>query len=70
MLILSRKVGERIMIDQTIIVTVLEVQGKRVRLGIQASPGISIRREELPPKEHTGAQLVPEVAMSAGRSTL
>jgi len=49
MLILSRKVGERIVIAGNIVVTVLEVQGKRVRLGIDAPAGISIRREELPP---------------------
>jgi carbon storage regulator len=47
MLILSRKIGERIVIGGSIVVTVLEGRGKRVRLGIEAPPGISIQREEL-----------------------
>ena len=50
MLILSRKVGERIVIAGDIIVKVLEVQGKRVRLGIDAPAGVNIRREELVPR--------------------
>jgi carbon storage regulator len=50
MLILSRKVGERIVIAGDIIVKVLEVQGKRVRLGIDAPTGVNIRREELVPR--------------------
>ena len=39
MLILSRKVGERIVIAGDIVVSVLEVQGKRVRIGIDAPAG-------------------------------
>ena len=53
MLILSRKVGERIVIAGNIVVSVLEVQGKRVRLGIDAPSGVTIRREELPPLDQT-----------------
>jgi len=48
MLVLSRRPGERIVIGDNIVVTVLSVDGPRVRLGLEA-PGISIRREELPP---------------------
>jgi carbon storage regulator len=47
MLVLTRKAGERIVIDDTIVVEVLEVQGNRVRIGIQAPQGIPILREEL-----------------------
>jgi carbon storage regulator len=48
MLILSRKVGERVLIGEGIVVQVLEVYGRRVRLGIEAPGDITIRREELP----------------------
>ena len=47
MLVLTRKPGERIVIDNRITVTVLEVQGNRIRLGIEAPKEIPIMREEL-----------------------
>jgi carbon storage regulator len=47
MLVLTRKAGERILIDNNIVIEVLEVQGNRVRIGIQAPSGVSILREEL-----------------------
>ena len=51
MLILSRKVGERIVIADNIVLTLLEVQGKRARLGIDAPADVHIRRQELPPHD-------------------
>jgi carbon storage regulator len=47
MLVLSRKIGERIIINDTITVEVLQVVGNRVRLGITAPGGVPIMREEL-----------------------
>ena len=47
MLVLTRKAGERIVIADNIVVEVLEVQGNRVRIGIQAPLGVTILREEL-----------------------
>jgi carbon storage regulator len=47
MLVLSRKSGESIRIGQDVEVTVLAVQGNKVRLGIAAPAGISIWRTEL-----------------------
>ena len=47
MLVLTRKLGERIVIGKHITVTVLEVQGNRIRLGIEAPKEIPIKREEL-----------------------
>jgi carbon storage regulator len=47
MLVLSRKVGERVVIEGGIVVVVLQVQGQRIRLGIEAPPEVTIRREEL-----------------------
>lgn len=47
MLVLSRKRGESIEIDAVIAVSVLEVRGNRVRLGITAPDGIAIFRAEI-----------------------
>lgn len=47
MLVLSRKVGERILIGENIAVTVVRVSGGGVRLGIEAPPETPIVREEL-----------------------
>jgi len=47
MLILSRKPGERIVIGDGVVVTVVAVGGDRVRLGICAPSATSIHREEV-----------------------
>jgi carbon storage regulator len=47
MLVLSRKLGEKIVIGQDIVLTVIEVTGNRVRLGITAPDDVPIFREEL-----------------------
>jgi carbon storage regulator len=47
MLVLSRKVGERIQLGNQISVTVVKIQGNAVRLGIEAPPTMAVVREEL-----------------------
>ncbi|MCH7729838.1 MAG: carbon storage regulator CsrA [Planctomycetes bacterium] len=47
MLVLSRKVGERILIGENISVTVVRVTGGGVRLGIEAPAELPVIREEL-----------------------
>jgi len=47
MLVLSRKEGQCIMIDNEIEVVVLGVRGDRVRIGIKAPIDVSIHRDEL-----------------------
>ncbi|MFB7817550.1 carbon storage regulator CsrA [Paenibacillus chitinolyticus] len=47
MLILSRLKGEKIMIGQDIVLTVLDVAGDQVRIGIEAPKDIPIHREEI-----------------------
>jgi carbon storage regulator len=47
MLVLSRKEGERIVIGQSITITVVDTHGGKVRLGIAAPQGIAIHREEI-----------------------
>jgi carbon storage regulator len=47
MLVLSRKIGEEIVIDGQIKVTVLKVQGGRVQIGIDAPESVRVLRKEL-----------------------
>lgn len=47
MLVLSRKLGEAIVIGDNVTVTVLELQGDRVRLGFNAPRELPIHREEV-----------------------
>ena len=47
MLVLSRKKNESIVIDDNIVVTVVEVRGDKVRLGIQAPKEVPIHRSEI-----------------------
>lgn len=47
MLVLSRKLHQRIRVGPQIVVTVLEVSKGRVRLGIDAPPEVAVWREEL-----------------------
>jgi carbon storage regulator len=47
MLVLSRKVGESIFINETIRVTVVHAANGRIRLGIDAPPEVKVLREEL-----------------------
>lgn len=47
MLVLRRKVGESIILDGIISISVLAVEGERVKIGINAPPDVTIVREEL-----------------------
>ena len=47
MLVLSRKKNETIVVDDTIRVTVVEIRGDKVRLGIDAPREISVHRQEV-----------------------
>ena len=47
MLVLSRKPNESVVIAENIVVTVIEVRGDKVRLGIQAPRDVPIHRSEI-----------------------
>lgn len=47
MLILTRRVGETLMIGDDITVTVLAVKGNQVRLGVEAPREVEVHREEV-----------------------
>lgn len=47
MLILTRKLGETIRIGNEIKVTILEVKGRQVRIGVDAPSDVTVHREEI-----------------------
>lgn len=47
MLVLTRKVGEKVHIGANIVLTVLQVQGHRIRFGIEAPVDVPVMRAEL-----------------------
>ena len=47
MLILTRRVGERLMVGDEVTVSVLDVTGKQVKIGIDAPKAVSVHRKEI-----------------------
>lgn len=47
MLVITRKLGERIAIGDNITITLVEIKGNQVRLGIEAPKEITIHRQEI-----------------------
>lgn len=61
MLVLSRKKNESIVIGDGVVVTVVEVRGDKVRLGIVADKGVPVHRQEIfdliqQQKQHDGSK--------------
>jgi carbon storage regulator len=65
MLVLSRRNGERIVIDGRITVTVIGVRGRQVRLGIAAPAEVRVWREEVR-AEREPAAVQPDRNLPAG----
>ena len=47
MLILTRRVGEKLVIGENVVITVLGVKGNQIRIGIDAPPEVQVHREEI-----------------------
>lgn len=47
MLILTRRIGETLIIGDNVTITVLGVKGNQVRLGVNAPKNVSVHREEI-----------------------
>jgi carbon storage regulator len=47
MLLLTRKLGENIRIGDDVKITIVEVKGNHVKLGIDAPPSVKVHREEI-----------------------
>jgi carbon storage regulator len=58
MLVLSRKIGESILINKDIQITIAEIHGNRVKIGVQASLEVSVLRSEIAPLDWTAAGAV------------
>jgi carbon storage regulator len=67
MLVLTRRIGETIVIDGGIRVTVAEIKGDKVRIGIEAPPSIRIDRQEVHKRRLDGEGLASSA--SRGRRT-
>jgi len=50
MLVLSRKLGEKIIIGDNIVVTVVKIDRNQIRIGIEAPSDIPVYREEIVPQ--------------------
>ena len=60
MLCLSRRIGEKIFIGDNIVITIVDIDRGKIRLGIQCPPEIKILREELLPIVVGGYQPKPD----------
>jgi carbon storage regulator len=55
MLILTRRVGQTVIVGQDIAVKIVEVKGNQVRLGIEAPRNVTVHREEIYERIHAEA---------------
>jgi carbon storage regulator len=67
MLVLSRKLGEEIVIDGCIRVKVVGIQGNRVKLGIVAPESVAVHRQEI---HATRMEFAETVATAADRAQI
>jgi carbon storage regulator len=61
MLILTRRMGETLMIGEDVTVTVLGVKGNQVRLGVNAPRNVAVHREEIFARIKTEGEDAPEL---------
>lgn len=61
MLVLSRKLGEKIVIGENVVVTVVKIDRNQIRLGIEAPPEVSVYREEILPVREREGDASPKV---------
>ncbi len=65
MLILTRRVGETIVIGDDVIITVLGIKGNQVRIGINAPKTVSVHREEIYQRIQQEKNAAPTAAAAA-----
>ncbi len=61
MLVLTRKVGQSIVIGDEIEVVILEVRGEQVRVGIRAPKNVSVHRKEIYEQIHDDTTVVSDL---------
>lgn len=57
MLILTRRLGERLRIGENVVITILGVKGHQIRLGIDAPRHVVVDREEIYQRKHSRHRL-------------
>lgn len=66
MLILTRRVGEAVVIGEEVTVTVLGVKGNQVRIGVNAPKSVSVHREEIFDRIKNERESAGEAGAAAG----
>lgn len=66
MLILTRRVGETLMIGDSVTVTVLGVKGNQVRVGITAPKDVAVHREEIYKRIQDGDDAIEDATPPTG----
>lgn len=64
-LVLTRRIGEAVVIDEEVTVTVLGVKGTQVRIGVNAPKSVSVHREEIFEKIRSERPAMPNPPASA-----
>jgi carbon storage regulator len=67
MLVLSRKLGEKILIGDSIVLTVVKIDRNQIRLGIEAPSDVAIYREEIAPVAPARSEEKLGIVISAER---
>ena len=70
MLVLTRKVDESVVIADSIVITILSIEGDKVKLGIEAPREVPILRKELQDALHEQEQLASELSKSPSSATI
>lgn len=65
MLVLSRNIGEKIYIGDNITIQVVDVQGRKVKLGVEANKDIPVHREEIYMKIKEAKKTIENLATDA-----
>ena len=58
MLVLARKLGESLVINESIRVAIIQISGSQVKIGIEAAPEVNVMRAELGNSSHSRQQPV------------
>ena len=56
MLVLTRRIGEQIVIDGDVLITIVAVQGNKTRIGITAPRAVRVDRQEISDRRHESSE--------------
>lgn len=70
MLVLSRRIDERILIGDDVRITVVSIRGNKVRIGIEAPDQVNVYREELIGQAKTGEPVGRAICCCLSGSTM